>query len=63
MECHFVLEVLHGIFVPLQGLFEIRHFDRYGRRTVLSLASLYGILVGNATLVVEGFYAALGIQP
>ena len=59
---HFVLEVLYGVFVPVQGLFEIRQLDRYGIRTVLPRAGLYGILVGEATFIAEGFYVALGIR-
>ena len=41
-KCHFVLEVLYGVFVPAQGLFEIRQLDRYGIRTVRPRAGCWG---------------------
>ena len=48
--------------VPLQGLFEIRHVDRDRSRTVLLLADLYGSLVLDATVVVQGLDVMLCLR-
>ena len=63
MWCHFVLEVLHGLFVPPQGCFEVRHVDCHDFSTVLLLAYIYCTLVRATTLVIKGFHVASGFRP